>query len=45
MTEMARKRDSNMKANNVDYGWTLQGAFSVDLDPTRVANTFMLTIL
>ena len=35
MTEMARKRDSNMKANNVDYGWTLQGAFSVDLDPTR----------
>jgi len=35
MTEMARKRDSNMKANNVDYKWTLQGAFSVDLDPTR----------
>ena len=35
MTEMARKRDSNMKANNIDYGWTLQGAFSVDLDPTR----------
>tara|TARA_Y100000746_G_scaffold84541_1_gene71619 strand:+ start:14 stop:532 length:519 start_codon:yes stop_codon:yes gene_type:complete len=35
MTEMARKRDSNMKANNVDYTWTLQGAFSVDLDPTR----------
>ena len=35
MTEMARKRDSNYKANNVEYGWTLQGAFSVDLDPTR----------
>ena len=35
MTEMARKRDSNYKANNIDYGWTLQGAFSVDLDPTR----------
>ena len=35
MTEMARKRDSNYKANNVDYSWTLQGAFSVDLDPTR----------
>ena len=35
MTEMARKRDSNMKANNIDYSWTLQGAFSVDLDPTR----------
>ena len=25
MTEMARKRDSNYKANNIDYGWTLQG--------------------
>ena len=35
MTEMARKRDSNYAANNVDYGWSLQGAFSVDLDPTR----------
>ena len=23
MTEMARKRDSNYKANNVDYSWTL----------------------
>ena len=34
MTEMARKRDSNMNANNVDYSWTLQGAFSVDLDPS-----------
>lgn len=35
MTEMARKRDSNYAANNVDYGWSLQGVFSVDLDPTR----------
>ena len=35
MTEMARKRDSNMKANNVDYGWTLQCAVSVDLDAKR----------
>jgi hypothetical protein len=35
MLEMARVRDSNYVANNVDYSWTLQGAFSVDLDPTR----------
>ena len=35
MLEMARVRDSNYVANNVDYSWTLQGAFSVDLDPSR----------
>ena len=26
MLEMARVRDSNYVANNVDYSWTLQGA-------------------
>ena len=32
---MAKKRDSNAKAKDIDYRWTLQGSFSVDLDPTR----------
>ena len=35
MIEMSRKRDSSYVANNIDYKWNLQGAFSVDLDPTR----------
>ena len=35
MIEMSRTRDSAYVANNIDYKWNLQGAFSVDLDPSR----------